>query len=51
MAAAMSAVSSALRVSEAAGKGSGKTNVIDGHRAKRNHVDTKCVQVFKGLPA
>ena len=56
----MSAVSSALRVSEAAGKGKrslrgapggGETNIVDGHGAKRGHVDAECVQVLKGLAA
>ena len=60
MASAMSAVSSALRVSEAAGKGkgasrgapgSGEANVVDGHGAKRGHVDAERVQIFKGLTA
>src|SRR3984885_15013275 len=31
--------------------GCGKANIIDGHRAKRGHVDAKCVQVLKGLTA
>src|ERR1700723_489891 len=31
--------------------GCGKANIIDGHRAKRGHVDTKCVQVLKSLTA
>ena len=31
--------------------GCGKANVIDGHRAKRGHVDAERMQVFKGLTA
>ena len=30
---------------------SGEANIIDGHGAKRDHVDTENVQVFKGLTA
>jgi hypothetical protein len=31
--------------------GGGKTNVVDGDRAKRGHVDAERVQVFEGLAA
>ena len=60
MASAISAVSSALRVSEAAGKGNGasrgapgrgEANIVDGHGAKRGHVDAERVQILKGLTA
>ena len=60
MASAMSAVSSALRVSEAAGKGKGasaarlaaaRRTIVDRYGAKRGHVDTERVQILKGLTA
>ena len=60
MASEIRAVSSALRVSEAAAKRqwglrcappSGKPNEVDRYRAKRGHLDTERVQVLKRLTA
>ena len=60
IASAISAVSRALRVSEAAGKGKAasaarlrgrEANVVDGYCAKRRQRDAECLQILQGLTA